>query len=78
MRVIDLVATLCEELLVTLFPMLFPTKSPVASAVFFNFLFLKQFLSASVADFVFCNQKSFYSHFLLKFLPIFLAKDGNP
>ena len=51
---------------------LLPIKSPVASAVFWIFLFEAVFI-ASVVDF-FAPSRGFWPYFLFKFLPMFLAK----
>ena len=63
-------------MLVILSAILLPIKSLVVSAVFWIALLEAVFI-ASVADFL-AESKLFYSYLLLKFLPIFLAKDKNP
>ena len=55
---------------------LFPIKSPVASAVFWIALFETVFI-AFVVGFL-ALSRSFWLYLLLKFLPMFLAKDKNP
>ena len=64
------------ETFVILSTILLPTKSPVASAVFWITLFEAVFI-ASVVDFL-AVSISFWLYLLLKFLLIFLAKEKNP
>ena len=64
------------ETLVILSAILLPVKSPVPSAVLLIALFDAVFI-ASVVDYV-ALSRSFLLYLLLKFLPIFLAKDKNP
>ena len=63
------------ETLVILSAILLPIKSPVVSAVFWIALFEAVFI-ASVADFLALSIR-FYLYLLLRFLPMFLAKDEN-
>ena len=53
-----------------------PIKSPVAWAVFWIALFEAVFIT-SVVDFLALSRR-FWLYLLLKFLPMFLAKDKNP
>ena len=64
------------EILEILSAILSPIKSPVASGVFSISLFEAVFI-ASVVDF-FALSRKFWLYLLLKFLPMFLAKDKNP
>ena len=63
------------ETLVILSAILLPIKSPVAFAVFWIALFDAVFI-ASVVGFL-ALSRSFWPYLLLKFLPMFLAKDKN-
>ena len=64
------------DMLVVLSAILLPTKSPVAYAVFWTALCDAVFI-ASLADFL-AVSINFWLYLLLKFLPMFLAKDKNP
>ena len=82
--VTQLFCTAVLEALVILSAISFPSKSPVASAVFWIALF-EAVLSASVADYLTWS-RSFWLYllvkillvFLLIFLPIFLVRVKNP
>ena len=63
------------ETLVILSTIFLPIKTPVASAVFWTALFEAVFI-ASVVD-ILAPSRSFWPYLLLKFLPLFLAKDKN-
>ena len=64
------------ETLVILSAILLPIKSPVASAVFWITLFEAVFIASVV--YFFALSRGFWPNLLLKFLPMFFAKDKNP
>ena len=72
----DLLEVFCNGALVILSAILFPTRSPVASAVFWSTRF-EAVVSAFVANF-FVMSRSFCPYLMLRFLPMFFAKDKNP
>ena len=70
------VALIFEVFVILKAILLLPIKSLVAFAVF-RIAFFQAVFSASVIEFL-ALSKSFLLYLLLRFLPIFLAKDKNP